>query len=211
VDLELTGKVVTGGSRGIGEAAARLLVREGCHLALIARNPSVAKTTAGEIDDETSRSVRAYRADTGDDRQVSAAFEDLTGQVGRIDPLVNAAAQPGGNARALNLIEITNEAFWADMIAKVLGYLRCARTAAPSMLKEGWLGSDHQRQRHGGSFDRLDHWQKAQCLRHGDDQEPRRRVRPSRNQCDLRPPRHLSHREDGRSHPALCSSGRGHT
>lgn len=140
MDLQLTGKIaaVTGGSRGIGKAAATALAAEGADLALIARNLSVAENTAREIAEACGRTVRAYGADTGDDHQVNAAFEAIGGDFGRLDILVNAAAQPGGHAPPPKLMEITDDAFWADMNVKVMGYLRCARAAAPYMLKEGW-------------------------------------------------------------------------
>jgi NAD(P)-dependent dehydrogenase (short-subunit alcohol dehydrogenase family) len=140
MDLGLKDKVavVTGGSRGIGKAIARALAREGVDVALIARDMAVADVSATEIAKETGRTLRAYRADTGDDKAVQGAFAHIARDFGRIDILVNAAAQPGGQAPPPKLMQVTAEHFWSDMNVKVLGYLRCAREAAPHMLKGGW-------------------------------------------------------------------------
>jgi len=140
MDLELAGKVavVTGGSHGIGKAIARALSREGADLALVARNVHDAEATAAELGNETGRIVRAYSADTGDDEAVRQAFAQIVNDFGRLDILVNAAAKPGGQAPPPKLAEITNEDFWSDVNVKVLGYLRCAREAAPHMLKRRW-------------------------------------------------------------------------
>jgi len=140
MDLELTGKtaIVTGGSRGIGKAVAQALAREGASVALIARDLPAAKQSAEEIAARSSRKVLAYSADTGDDAAVEAAISRIHGDFGRIDILVNAAAQPGGQSRPPKLAEITNEHFWADMNVKVMGYLRCARAVAPHMAQEHW-------------------------------------------------------------------------
>jgi NAD(P)-dependent dehydrogenase (short-subunit alcohol dehydrogenase family) len=140
MDLGLAGKVavVTGGSRGIGKAIARALAREGTNIALIARNISVCEATAVELTEESGHQVRAYRADTGEDTAVHEAFAQIVKDFGRVDILVNAAAQPGGQAPPPKLREISNENFWPDMNVKVLGYLRCAREAAPHMMQSGW-------------------------------------------------------------------------
>src|SRR6185295_9646160 len=137
MNLGLDGKVavVTGGSRGIGKAIARALAREGADLALIARNMQDCEATAAGIGSETGRTARAYAADTGDDKAVRLAFQNIVGDFGRLDILVNAAAQPGGQASPPSLMEITNENFWSDVNVKVLGYVRCARAAVPHMLK----------------------------------------------------------------------------
>ncbi len=105
---------------------------------MIARNIEDADATAASIAEETRRTVRAYRADTGDDESVRAAFARIAADFGRLDILVNAAAQPGGQAPPPKLMEITNENFWSDVNVKVLGYLRCAREAAPHMMKGRW-------------------------------------------------------------------------
>ena len=140
MDLGLAGKVavVTGGSRGIGKAIARALAREGSDIALIARNMDVAEAAAAEMAQASARTVRAYCADTGDDAAVRKAFTQIASDFGRLDILVNAAAQPGGQAPPPKLAEITDESFWPDMNVKVLGYLRCAREAAPHMIENRW-------------------------------------------------------------------------
>ena len=140
MELELTGKVaiVTGGSRGIGKAVARALAREGADVALIARDLVSAKATAEEIARASGRKIAAFSADTGDDAAVKKAVAQIVADFKRIDILVNAAAQPGGQGRPPTLAEITNDHFWADMNVKVMGYLRCAREVAPYMTREGW-------------------------------------------------------------------------
>ena len=140
MDLELAEKVavVTGGSRGIGKAVAHALAREGTSVALIARDMQTAKAAAEEISSRWRLKLAAYRADTGDDAAVDSAFGQISADFGRIDILVNAAAQPGGQSRPPKLAEINNELFWADMNVKVMGYLRCARAAAPHMARQNW-------------------------------------------------------------------------
>jgi NAD(P)-dependent dehydrogenase (short-subunit alcohol dehydrogenase family) len=157
MDLELTGKlaVVTGGSRGIGKAAARALAREGADLALIARDLETTRRTADEIAAATGRRVEALSADTGNDATVRTAVERIASAFGRIDILVNAAAQPGGQAKPPALADITDEHFWADMNVKVMGYLRCAREVAPHMVRQGWgriVNISGLAARQGGTF-----------------------------------------------------------
>jgi NAD(P)-dependent dehydrogenase (short-subunit alcohol dehydrogenase family) len=140
MDLGLKGRVavVTGGSRGIGKAIARALAREGTDVALIARNVEDAEATAAMIAKESGRTVRAYRADTGRDEAVRETFAAIVKDFGRLDILVNAAAQPGGQAPPPKLADITDENFWSDVNVKVMGYVRCAREAAPHMVKAHW-------------------------------------------------------------------------
>ncbi|CAN5329247.1 SDR family oxidoreductase [soil metagenome] len=140
MDLQLTGKIaaVTGGTRGIGKAIARSLAGEGMDVAIIGRDLEAAKATASEISSATGRTVRAYSADTGKDDAVRAAVAAIRADFGRIDVLVNSAAQPSGQAKPPSLSEITDEMFWSDVNVKVMGYLRMAREVAPVMAEQGW-------------------------------------------------------------------------
>jgi NAD(P)-dependent dehydrogenase (short-subunit alcohol dehydrogenase family) len=138
VDLELKNKlaIVTGGSRGIGKAVATELAKEGAKAAIVARDLATAEAAASEIAAKTDRPAFAYRADTGKDDDVRTAFSQIVAEHGRIDILVNCAAQPGGQQPVPKLAGITGEVFWADVNVKVLGYLRCAREAAPVMQRQ---------------------------------------------------------------------------
>ena len=140
MDLELAGKaaIVTGGSHGIGKAIARELAREGVAVAITARDETVLAATARELGAETGQAVVPLTVDTGDGESVRGMVGAAVGALGRLDILVNCAARPGGQAPPPKLAEITDELFWDDVNVKVLGYLRCAREAAPHMIAGGW-------------------------------------------------------------------------
>jgi NAD(P)-dependent dehydrogenase (short-subunit alcohol dehydrogenase family) len=140
VDLQLTGRraLVTGGSRGIGRAAAAALLAEGAEVAIAARDASRLNEAAAGLSAAAGRAVAAFQVDTGDDasvRRLAAAARD---RLGGVDILVNCAARPAGQAPPLSLPEITSDAFWSDVNVKVMGYLRCAQAVAPGMIAAGW-------------------------------------------------------------------------
>ena len=141
MDLQLNGKraLVTGGSRGIGKAIARVLAQEGCDVALLARNREPLESAAREIAGASGRTVIGVCASTTSDEQVKAAVAAAVQQLGgTIDILVNAAAEPAGFAAPPKLGEITGNHFHAEMDTKVMGYVRCAREVAPGMRGRGW-------------------------------------------------------------------------
>jgi NAD(P)-dependent dehydrogenase (short-subunit alcohol dehydrogenase family) len=138
MDLELKGKtaIVTGGSRGIGKAIARELAREGVDVAIVARDKAALEAAAKDIAGNSGVRVLHFSADTGDDAAVKKMVAEVAAAFGRIDILVNCAAQAGGQAKPPALGDITNEHFWSDMNIKVMGYLRTAREVAPHMIKQ---------------------------------------------------------------------------
>ena len=148
MDLELQGRtaIVTGGSSGIGKAVALELAMEGVDVAIAARRPEPLEAAARELAEASGRRIIPIPADTSDDDSVKAMVQSAVDALGRLDILVNCAAQPGGAAPAVPLSDIVSDHFWPDMNVKVLGYLRCAREAAPPHGATG-MGAHHQHQR----------------------------------------------------------------
>jgi NAD(P)-dependent dehydrogenase (short-subunit alcohol dehydrogenase family) len=127
VDLQLNGRraIVTGGSRGIGLAVARVLAAEGARVALVARGVEALSAAAEEV------GGLAVPTDTGSDESVAAMVACVVEAFGGVDILVNAAATPNqGGFPEESLVEHLN--------VKVSGYLRCARAVAPLMGEQGW-------------------------------------------------------------------------
>lgn len=142
MDLELMGKraVVTGGSRGIGLAAAKALSAEGAHVALVARDAAAlvgAKAAVLEAGGPAGGRVITVSCDTGDDQAVRHMAAEVAAAFGGVDILVNAAARVNTGATA-GLDEFDQDEFNDQLNVKVLGYLRCARAFAPSMKASGW-------------------------------------------------------------------------
>jgi len=77
-------------------------------------------------------------ADTGDTASVEEMVTGAVELLGGVDILVNCAARPAGGAAPPALEELPDALFAEEMNTKVLGYLRCARAAAPHMKRAGW-------------------------------------------------------------------------
>jgi len=83
--------LITGGSRGLGLLIARELAREGCSIAICARDE---RELARARDDLAARGARiaAFRCDVSDREQVETLVRLVTDRFGRIDILVNNAS-----------------------------------------------------------------------------------------------------------------------
>ncbi|GAA2374957.1 3-oxoacyl-ACP reductase [Catellatospora methionotrophica] len=86
--------VVTGGSRGIGFASARLLAADGHAVVICSRNQGESDTAAKEIiaDGGTAMGVHG---DVSDEASVGALFDTAEAAYGGVDVVVHAAAHAG--------------------------------------------------------------------------------------------------------------------
>jgi NAD(P)-dependent dehydrogenase (short-subunit alcohol dehydrogenase family) len=139
MDLQLKGKAafITGGSMGIGKAAALELAREGVDVAIAARRLPLLEEAAQDLRQALGDVPGAGRilpvvVDTTDMASVTAAMAATAEAFGRIDILVNGAAHPGGLVRS-ELADADPQGLLQDIDIKVVGYLRCAKAAAPYM------------------------------------------------------------------------------
>jgi NAD(P)-dependent dehydrogenase (short-subunit alcohol dehydrogenase family) len=81
--------------------------------------------------------VLGVAADVSDTAQVNAMMQRVAEHFGRIDILVNGAAHPGGLVRS-EIDEADPEGLLEDINIKVVGYMRCAKAAAPHMRQGGF-------------------------------------------------------------------------
>ncbi len=127
MDLQLEGKVaiVTGASRGIGRAVARLLASEGMHLVLAARTQAGLDETAANLSGEPLLVACDLREPGAPAALVAAALA----RFGKIDAVVNNA---GATVRGDFLI--LTDADWDDGFAlKLFGAMRLSRSAWPAL------------------------------------------------------------------------------
>ncbi len=84
--------VITGGARGIGFAAARMLAAQGDRIALVDLNGELATASAARLQAETGADAIGIRTDITDPAQVARMIEQVTARFGRIDVAINSAA-----------------------------------------------------------------------------------------------------------------------
>src|SRR6202046_2455742 len=83
--------IVTGAGRGIGEAIALRLARNGNRVACVSRTETNAAKTADAINALAPDTARPYAVDVADRKSVAATCERILADFGRVDILVNNA------------------------------------------------------------------------------------------------------------------------
>lgn len=135
MELHVRGKVavITGGSKGIGLATARLLAAEGARVALVARGAEALVKGAAMITQETGVRALAVSADMMKPEECQRAMEQVAAEFGRIDILVNNA----GTSRRGSFEELTENDWQEDLDLKLMGAVRCSQAALPYMKAAG--------------------------------------------------------------------------
>ena len=120
--------LVTGGSKGLGEAIAHELVEEGARVAICSRNEEEVRA-AGEAIGATHAQV----ADVTDPEQVRDFVARSAEALDGVDALVNNA----GRAHPGNFETLSDEDWQHDFDVKVLSLIRCSREVLPHMRRGG--------------------------------------------------------------------------
>lgn len=131
MDLGLEGKaaVVTGASRGIGEAIGRVLAEQGADVCLVARSKDDLEKVAADIRAKTSRRVATYVADLSDPKAPAAAVKAAVDAFGRLDILVNNA----GATKRGDFFTLTEEDWTSGFGLKFYSAVRMTRNAWPHL------------------------------------------------------------------------------
>lgn len=130
----LSGKtaIITGGASGIGRATAMLFVAQGARVALVDRDAAMLREAEAEIA-RADGAVAAHEAEVTDEAAAARITGALTGQWGRLDVLVTAAAISDGR----KLADVA-PADWERIFAvNVTGSYLWIRAAIPQMQAQG--------------------------------------------------------------------------
>jgi NAD(P)-dependent dehydrogenase (short-subunit alcohol dehydrogenase family) len=133
--LGLTEKVaiVTGGSEGIGKAAARSMVQEGARVVIVARRLDVLEAAAEEIRRTAAGEVLPVQGDVTDPATIPRVVTSALDRFGRIDILVNNA----GTSMAKPFEAVSDDDWEADFDLKFWAAIRFIRAVIPEMRKTG--------------------------------------------------------------------------
>ena len=135
MDLGLQDKVaiVTGGSDGIGKAAALSMAKEGANVVIVARRQNVLDQAAEEIRTATEGVVVPLSADVTGPDSANKIVQTAIDRFGRLDILVNNA----GVAMAKHFEQVSQEDWESDFELKVWGAVRLIQQSVPEMRKAG--------------------------------------------------------------------------
>ena len=130
--------IVTGGSRGIGAAIAKLLGASGYSVAVsYVKDEAAARTVLGTLTGAGARAV-GIQGDVSREADVLRLFEIAERELGPVRAVVNNAAITGGFARVQ---DVSSTALTEMLAVNVVGTILCAREAVRRMsTKRGGAG-----------------------------------------------------------------------
>ncbi len=136
MDLKLSDKVVlvTGGTKGIGFAAATAFAEESAQLIITASTQQSLDDAVARLQSTTGVTADAYLCDVTSDQAVTDLVATLDSKYGRIDVLVNNAA---GKLPTGDFVTIESQAWLDGWNQKQQCYLRTVQAVFPIMKRQG--------------------------------------------------------------------------
>jgi len=135
MEINLKGRsaVITGGSRGLGEAMAKALAGSGAQIALVARDRSRLEQVRGDIAADGGL-AEVFVADVTREDDVERVTEQIKTRFGSPQILINSA---GINIRK-NLVDFTLEEFRSVLDASLISTFLMCRALVPGMKGTGY-------------------------------------------------------------------------
>lgn len=131
--LENRVALVTGAGKRLGRAVALRLAAEGADIAVhYGKSQSEAQELVAEIE-KSERKAAAFGADLLDVQAISKLINEVAQNFGRLDILVNSAA----NFLETKFLETTEESWDSSLDTNLKGPYFCTQAAAPYLEKSG--------------------------------------------------------------------------
>ena len=136
IEMRMDGRcaLITGGSMGIGYAAATNFMRAGANVAIVARRPEVLEKSRAALAREGKGKVIGIAADVSKAEDCARVFATAEKELGRVDVLLNNV----GTHNAKPVEAITDEIWQADLDLKLFSAIRLTRAAFPKMKERKW-------------------------------------------------------------------------
>ena len=133
MDLHLKNKraLVTSSSRGLGYAAALLLAKEGCRVAINGRDESTIKSVAGEINKETGIQVEGFAGDVSDASVPEKLIQQTVDAFGGLDILITNAGGP--TSGSIDSLDDKKKKKGIDLC--LMSHVRLIKAALPHLRK----------------------------------------------------------------------------
>ena len=125
--------VVTGASKGIGFAVARRFAGAGAKVAILARGAADLKAARERLAKDGLQ-VHDYVCDVSKAADISATYDKIVKDHGKVDVLVNNA----GTSRAMAFETVTDAIWQEDLDLKLFAAIRLSRLAWPGMKQRKW-------------------------------------------------------------------------
>ena len=132
-DLSGRSAIITGGSRGLGEAMAAGLASAGANIVITSRDADAAAASTRRIAADYGQGAIGLAADVCNGEQVESTVEKALAEFGRIDILINNA---GINIRG-PIDELDEEDFRRVQQTNVEGVWRCCKSLVPHFKQQG--------------------------------------------------------------------------
>ena len=123
---------MTGGDSGIGRAVAVLFAREGANIAIVYLNEGEDARETERLVKAEGRECLAIRGDVGDAGFCEKAVEQVIDRFGRLDVLVNNAAEQHPQK---DIDEVTPEQLERTFRTNIFGYFFMTQAALPHLNK----------------------------------------------------------------------------